>query len=137
MPKISTPIRLPKQNGSTATPDMKPRNNADNLDENKENEINKNGSLNGSYVNDPDRPLADEPPPRYILERKDSLNDMTDSEDEGEGGNVFNESYLHNANDRSVDAEAVYIDALQNEVKQLQVCFLFLCCSWLFEEKRV
>lgn len=96
---------------------MKPRNNTSNHDENKENEI------NGSYVNDPDRPLADEPPPRYILERKDSLNDMTDSEDEGEGGNVLNESYLHDANDRSVDAEAVYIDALQNEVKQLQVRF--------------
>ena len=58
---------------------------------------------------------------RYILERKDSLNDMTDSEDEDEV-NLFNESYLHNnMSSQSVDAEAVYIDALQNEVKQLQV----------------
>ena len=47
---------------------------------------------------------------------------MTDSEDEGTSDvNLFNESYLHNAHNQSVDAEAVYIDALQNEVKQLQV----------------
>ena len=76
--------------------------------------------MNGSYVDDPDRPLDQEPPPKYILQRKDSLNDMTDSEDEGDV-NLFNESYLHHASDKSVDAEAVYIDALQNEVKQLQV----------------
>ena len=46
---------------------------------------------------------------------------MTDSEDENEVS-LFNESYLHNnMSSQSVDAEAVYIDALQNEVKQLQV----------------
>lgn len=59
-----------------------------------------------------------------MRERKDSLNDLSDEDENDEGDvnvNVFNESYLHSVNDRSVDAEAVYIDALQNEVKQLQV----------------
>lgn len=57
-----------------------------------------------------------------MRERKDSLNDISDDEeDESSGENVFDHSYLHSMNDASVDAEAVYIDALQNEVKQLQV----------------
>ena len=64
-----------------------------------------------------------------MLERKDSLNDMTDSEDEDDV-HLFNESYLHsNTSNQSVDAEAVYIDALQNEVKQLQVINIHLYIS--------
>ena len=73
---------------------------------------------------------------RYILERKDSLNDMTDSEDENEA-NLFNESYLHNnMSSQSVDAEAVYIDALQNEVKQLQVSLFELLYTSLISRHR-
>lgn len=75
--------------------------------------------MNGSYINDPNRLLEDEPPPKCMRERKDSLNDLSD--DDEADIDVFNESYLHSLNDRTVDAEAVYIDALQNEVKQLQV----------------
>uniref|UniRef100_A0A7M5WTB1 Kinesin motor domain-containing protein n=1 Tax=Clytia hemisphaerica TaxID=252671 RepID=A0A7M5WTB1_9CNID len=110
-PQVSTPVHLAKRLKTEE------KQGAKNEEDNKENV----SSLNGSYVNDPDRPIQDEPPPRYILERKDSLNDVTDSEDETTSDvNVFNESYLHNSHNQSVDAEAVYIDALQNEVKQLQ-----------------
>lgn len=97
-----------------------------------------NGSLNGSevndvkkkqsnekdefiqeeYVNDPNRLLEDEPPPK-IMQRKDSLNDMSDEEDDG---NPF-----WDFTNETRDDEVIYIEALQEEIKQLQViCLLFV-----------
>ena len=59
-PQISTPMKKP--NGTLSTPlDAKKKNNT----KEEANKENINGSLNGSYVNDPDRALEDEPPPKY------------------------------------------------------------------------
>ena len=65
------------------------------------------------YVNDPNRFIEDEPPPKF-LERKDSLNDMSDDEDDV---NPFDWSSYNTTR----DDEVLYIEALQGELKQLQV----------------
>ena len=64
-------------------------------------------------MNDPNRFIEDEPPPK-LLERKDSLNDMSDDEDDI---NPFDWSSYNTTR----DDEVLYIEALQGELKQLQV----------------
>ena len=69
--------------------------------------------MNEKYVNDPDRILDDELPPKIML-RKDSLNDTSDDDD---GMDPF-----WDLANETRDDEIIYLEALQDEIKQLQVC---------------
>ncbi|XP_057291417.1 kinesin-like protein KIF15 isoform X3 [Hydractinia symbiolongicarpus] len=114
--KFGTPKSTPRKNESILSSKQSTPINKCNLngsvDKNKHaKENDKNKSLNEEYVNDPNRRLEDEPPPK-IMQRKDSLNDVSDDEDDV---NPF-----WDFTNETRDDEVIYIEALQDEIKQLQ-----------------
>lgn len=121
--KFGTPKSTPRKNESILSSKQSTPINKCNLngsvDKNKHAKISK--SLNEEYVNDPNRRLEDEPPPK-IMQRKDSLNDMSDDEDDV---NPF-----WDFTNETRDDEVIYIEALQDEIKQLQVCISFFSISY-------
>ena len=66
----------------------------------------KDANRSGSYI-------EDEPMPNEMRERRDSLNDPSDEEEEVEP--------FWNAYDETRDDELIYLEALQDELKSLQV----------------
>ena len=113
--KYSTPVKKlnlinkEKVNSSSEKKDTEKQNGV--IEEEQKKRKIEDSTEEEKYVNDPDRFIEDEPPPK-LLQRKDSLNDMSDDE---------NDVYPFDWSNETRDDEIVYIEALQEELKQLQV----------------